>query len=63
MFSWSRTARPSSSASRSEPRIGADVVVDQGLNGGEQVIVQGLQAARPGAPVQAAPLPKTMNRS
>ena len=43
--------------------IEADVVVEQGLNGGEQVIVQGLQAIRPGAPVQATPLPKTMNRS
>ena len=43
--------------------VGADVVVDQGLNGGEQVIVQGLQGARPGAPVQATPLPQTMNRS
>jgi membrane fusion protein, multidrug efflux system len=43
--------------------IGADVVVDQGLKGGEQVIVQGLQAVRPGAPVQAAPLPKTIDRS
>jgi membrane fusion protein (multidrug efflux system) len=43
--------------------IGADVVVDQGLKGGEQVIVQGLQAVRPGAPVQAAPLPKTVDRS
>jgi membrane fusion protein (multidrug efflux system) len=43
--------------------VGADVVVDQGLNGGEAIIVQGLQALRPGAPVQAAPLPKTINRS
>jgi len=43
--------------------VGVDVVVDQGLNGGEQVIVQGLQALRPGMPVQAAPLPKTVNRS
>ncbi len=43
--------------------VGADVVVDQGLKGGEQVIVQGLQAVRPGAPVQAAPLPKTIDRS
>ena len=43
--------------------VGADVVVDQGLNGGEQVIVQGLQAARPGAPVQATPMPATINRS
>ena len=43
--------------------IGADVVVDQGLKGGEQVIVQGLQAVRAGAPVQAAPLPNTIDRS
>jgi membrane fusion protein (multidrug efflux system) len=43
--------------------VGADVVVENGLNGGEQVIVQGLQAVRPGAPVQAAPLPQTLNRS
>ncbi len=43
--------------------VGADVVVDEGLNGGEAIIVQGLQALRPGAPVQAAPLPKTINRS
>ena len=43
--------------------VGADVVVDQGLNGGEAIIVQGLQALRPGMPVQAAPLPKTINRS
>ena len=43
--------------------VGADVVVDQGLNGGEQVIVQGLQGARPGALVQATPLPQTMNRN
>ncbi|NEU96726.1 efflux RND transporter periplasmic adaptor subunit [Bradyrhizobium uaiense] len=43
--------------------IGADVVVDQGLKGGEQVIVQGIQAVRAGAPVQAAPLPKTIDRS
>ena len=43
--------------------IGVDVVVDQGLKGGEQVIVQGLQGVRPGAPVQAAPMPKTIDRS
>jgi membrane fusion protein, multidrug efflux system len=43
--------------------IETDAVVEQGLNGGEQVIVQGLQAIRPGALVQATPLPKTMNRS
>jgi membrane fusion protein (multidrug efflux system) len=43
--------------------IGVDVVVEQGLNGGEQVIVQGLQGVRPGAPVLATPLPKVINRS
>jgi membrane fusion protein, multidrug efflux system len=43
--------------------VGVDAVVDQGLKGGEQVIVQGLQAVRPGAPVQAAPLPKVIDRS
>jgi membrane fusion protein (multidrug efflux system) len=42
---------------------GADVVVEQGLNGGEQVIVQGIQGVRPGAPVQAAPLLQPINRS
>ena len=42
---------------------GADVVVEQGLNGGEQVIVQGIQGVRPGAPVQAAPLLQTINPS
>ena len=42
---------------------GAYAIVDDGLKGGEQVIVQGLQGVRPGAPVQAAPLPKTINRS
>ena len=36
--------------------IGANVVVDQGLKGGEQVIVEGLQSIRPGQPVQAAPM-------
>jgi membrane fusion protein (multidrug efflux system) len=42
---------------------GTDVVVDQGLDGGEEVIVQGLQGVRPGAPVKAAPLPATVGRS
>jgi membrane fusion protein (multidrug efflux system) len=35
--------------------IGADVIVTDGLKGGEQVIVEGLQSIRPGQPVQAAP--------
>jgi membrane fusion protein, multidrug efflux system len=43
--------------------VGVDVVVEQGLKGGEQVIVQGLQGVRPGAAVLAAPLPKIIDRS
>ena len=43
--------------------VGVDVVVDQGLKGGEQVIVQGLQGVRAGVPVQASPLPKVIDRS
>ncbi len=38
------------------PEKGPDVVVEQGLKGGEQVIVQGLQTLRPGALVTASPL-------
>jgi membrane fusion protein, multidrug efflux system len=36
---------------------GAGVVVDQGLSAGDQVVVEGTQALRPGAPVKASPLP------
>jgi membrane fusion protein (multidrug efflux system) len=42
---------------------GADVIVEQGLSGGEQIIVQGLQAVRPGAPVQATPMTQALNRN
>ena len=35
--------------------IGPDVIVNDGLKGGEQVIVEGLQSIRPGQPVKAAP--------
>lgn len=35
---------------------GAYVVVDQGLNGGEQIVVEGLQGLRPGTPVLASPV-------
>jgi len=34
---------------------GADIVIESGLSGGEVIIVQGLQAVRPGAPVRATP--------
>jgi membrane fusion protein, multidrug efflux system len=36
--------------------LGADVTVEQGLSGGELVIIQGLQAVRPGAAVRATPI-------
>jgi membrane fusion protein, multidrug efflux system len=42
---------------------GTGVVIDQGLSGGEQVIVEGLQSLRPGLPVRASPMPATLNRS
>lgn len=35
---------------------GADWIIGEGLQGGEQVIVDGLQKARPGTPVKAVPL-------
>jgi membrane fusion protein (multidrug efflux system) len=41
---------------------GTDVIVEQGLSGSEQVIVQGLQAVRPGVPVRATPLPRSLNQ-
>ena len=39
---------------------GAGVVIEQGLSGGEQVIVQGLQGVRPGIAVRANPLQQTL---
>jgi membrane fusion protein, multidrug efflux system len=42
--------------------IGTDVIVDSGLNGGEQVIVEGIQSVKPGQPVQAAPMPAALQR-
>jgi membrane fusion protein, multidrug efflux system len=41
---------------------GTDAVVEEGLSGGELVIVQGVQGVRPGAPVRATPMP-TLGRS
>lgn len=38
---------------------GAESIIDEGLSGGEQVVVQGLQSLRPGSPVSAAPIPPT----
>jgi len=38
----------------------SNVVVEEGLSGGEQVIVQGLQSVRAGTPVRATPVPQTL---
>jgi membrane fusion protein, multidrug efflux system len=42
---------------------GADIVINEGLSGGELVIVDGLQNVRAGAPVRASPVPQTFGRS
>ena len=42
---------------------GPNVVVDEGLKGGEQIIVEGLQSIRPGQAVQASPAATVLNRS
>ncbi len=36
---------------------GTGIIVDQGLSVGDQVVVEGTQALRPGSPVNASPLP------
>jgi membrane fusion protein (multidrug efflux system) len=36
---------------------GSSIIVNEGLKGGEHVIVQGMETLRPGAPVQATPAP------
>lgn len=42
---------------------GTDIIVESGLNGGEQVIVEGTQALRVGMPVRATPMPPAIKRS
>lgn len=42
---------------------GSDFIITEGLNGGERVIVNGLQKARPGAEVKAVPLDTPENHS
>lgn len=42
---------------------GPDAIVEQGLKGGEQVIVQGMESLRPGTPVIASPSPPALGRS
>jgi membrane fusion protein (multidrug efflux system) len=39
------------------PDVGTGIAIEQGLTGGEQVVVSGLQSLRPGAPVVASPIP------
>jgi membrane fusion protein, multidrug efflux system len=39
---------------------GPDIIVNDGLKGGEQVIVEGLQSIRPGQSVQATPVPASL---
>lgn len=41
---------------------GADAIVESGLKGGEQVIVQGMESLRPGAPVIASPAPPPLTQ-
>jgi membrane fusion protein (multidrug efflux system) len=43
--------------------IGANVVIEEGLTGGEQIIVEGLQGVRAGMPVTATPMPITLGRN
>jgi membrane fusion protein (multidrug efflux system) len=42
---------------------GADIIVSEGLSGDELVIVQGLEALKPGMAVRATPVPAALNRS
>jgi membrane fusion protein (multidrug efflux system) len=39
---------------------GPNDIVEEGLKGGEQVVVQGIQSIRPGQPVQATPIPASL---
>ena len=41
---------------------GPYAIVDDGLKGGEQVIVQGMESLRPGTPVMASPAPPPLGR-
>ncbi len=43
--------------------VGADVIVEQGLSEGEQVVVENIQAVRPGVAVHATPMPRSINRN
>ncbi len=45
------------------PDVGTDIVVEEGLSAGEQVIVEGLQNIKQGTPVRATPAPKSLRGS
>jgi len=40
--------------------IGEDVIIEEGLSGGEQIIVEGLQRVHGGMPAKATPMPATL---
>jgi membrane fusion protein, multidrug efflux system len=42
---------------------GSSMIIEDGLKGGEQVIVQGMESLRPGMPVLASPAPPPADRS
>lgn len=42
---------------------GSDVIVEDGLKPGEQVIAEGMESLRPGAPVSPSPVQPALNRS
>jgi len=46
---------------RTGSMAGGDFIIEDGLKGGEQVVVNGLQKVRPGAPVKAVPLKPSAN--
>lgn len=48
---------------RPGPESGTGIVIEQGLSGGEQIIVDGLQGVRPGLAVRASPVPAALSRS
>jgi membrane fusion protein (multidrug efflux system) len=42
---------------------GTGIVIEEGLSGGEQIVVQGIQSLRPGMPVRSSPMPAALTRS
>lgn len=43
--------------------VGTNMTIDEGLSGGEQIIVEGLPGVRPGIPVRATPLSPSLGQS